>query len=185
MYALLNWIYYNLTCFTTNNMSINIGDVIMNNNNIIGNKIKDFTLKDHNGKPFKLSDYKGERILLSFHPLAWTPVCADQMKLLEKNQKTFQDLNTIAVGISIDSIFTKKAWAETLGIKHTRLLSDFWPHGLVAKIFGIFRENDGFSERATIIIDENQNVIFRKIHEISKLPNFNEIIQFIKNMKTT
>ena len=157
----------------------------MNKNDkiVIGKNVKNFNLKDQDEQSFNLSEKKGKKILLSFHPLAWTPVCNDQMQLLEKNQETFEKLNTIAVGISIDSSFSKKAWANALNIKNTRLLSDFWPHGMAAEIFGIFRENDGFSERANIIIDEQQKVSYAKAYDIGTLPDFEEIIDVLKQMK--
>ncbi len=148
--------------------------------NLVDKKAFNFILKDHNKEEFKLSDFKGKKILLSFHPLAWTGICAEQMKSLEKNYETFKELNTIAVGINIDSIPSKNAWAKSLNIKNTSLLSDFWPHGEVAKLYHIFREKEGFSERANIIIDENQKIIYAKIYEISQLPDINEIISFLK-----
>jgi len=148
----------------------------------IGKNVKNFSLKDQDEQSFTISEKKGKKILLSFHPLAWTPVCNDQMHLLEKNQEIFEKLNTIAVGISIDSSFSKKAWANSLNIKNTRLLSDFWPHGMVAEIFGIFRVNDGFSERANIIIDERQKLTYAKVYDIGTLPDFEEIINVLKKM---
>ena len=152
---------------------------------MVGNKASDFELKDHNGKIFKLSDSKGKRILLSFHPLAWTSVCAKQMKTLDEHIHNFHLLNTTTAGISIDSVPTKKAWAQELGIKNIRLLSDFWPHGEVAKQYCIFRDQDGFSERANIIIDENQNISFIKIYKISQLPDIDEILRFLKEAKVS
>ncbi len=145
-----------------------------------GEKAPDFSLFDHNEKEFKLSNFKGKRILLSFHPLAWTGVCAKQMKSLEKHWKEFEELNAVAVGINVDSIPSKKAWADSLDIKHIRLLSDFWPHGKVAKLFGIFRDEGGFSERANIIINEDQEIEFVRIYEISELPDINEILTFLR-----
>ncbi|MFC1942995.1 peroxiredoxin [Chloroflexota bacterium] len=147
-----------------------------------GEKAPDFTLKDQNGDEFNLSVAKGKRVLLSFHPLAWTNICAKQMQSLEVNADTFASLNVIPVGISIDSVPTKKAWAENLGIKNTRLLSDFWPHGYVAKLYGIFRESDGFSERANIVIDENDKISFSKVYPISELPDIQEVIQVLKRL---
>ena len=149
----------------------------------IGKPASDFSLKDQNGKDFKLSSFKGKKVLLSFHPLAWTDVCAKQMKSLEDNKSILDSLNTVALGMSVDTVPSKKAWAESLGIKNTPLLSDFWPHGYVAKAYGIFREKNGFSERANIILDEDQKIIFFKVYEIGKLPDINEIINFIKNFK--
>lgn len=146
----------------------------------VGEQAKDFTLKDQNEKEFKLSDHKGKKVLLSFHPLAWTDICAKQMKSLEDNKAAFDSLNTIAVGLSVDSIPSKKAWAESLGIKYTSLLADFWPHGEVAKLFGIFREKNGISERANIVVDENGKIVFLKVYPIAQLPDINEIINFLK-----
>lgn len=145
-----------------------------------GSKAKDFILKDNRNNDFRLSDPKGKKILLSFHPLAWTPVCAQQMKTLEENVETFNALNTIAVGVSVDTAPSKNAWAKHLAIEKTRLLSDFWPHGEVAKAYSIFREKDGFSERANIIINEEQKIIFFKIYEISQLPDIKEIMDFLR-----
>jgi peroxiredoxin len=88
----------------------------------------------------------------------------------------------VAVGISIDSVPPKKAWAENLGIKATRLLSDFWPHGGVARLYGIFQEKEGFSERANIIVDESGKIIFFKVYKLSQLPDINEIIDFLKGL---
>ena len=153
-----------------------------NQENLLNKKAFDFILKDHNKEEFKLSDFKGKNILLSFHPLAWTGVCAEQMKSLENNYDTFRELNTVAVGINVDSIPSKNAWAKSLNIKNTRLLSDFWPHGEVANLYKIFREKEGFSERANIIVDENQNIKFVKIYDISQLPDINKIIDFLKKI---
>jgi peroxiredoxin len=142
----------------------------------------DFVLKDQNGQEFKLSELRGKRVLLSFHPLAWTGVCAKQMQALEAKQEIFASLNTVPVGISIDSVPTKKAWAKELGIKETRLLSDFLPRGQVASLYGVFREKDGFSERANIIVDEHGKVVFSKVYEISQLPDLDEIIGVLKGL---
>jgi len=148
----------------------------------VGDKALNFTLFDQNKKEFKLSNFKGKKILLSFHPLAWTSICAKQMQSLENNFYEFRKLNTIAVGVNIDSVPSKKAWAEFIEIKKIRLLSDFWPHGKVAQIYGVFREKDGFSERANIIINENQEIDFIKIYEISELPEIKEILTYLEEL---
>ena len=146
----------------------------------IGDKIQDFRLKDHNEKEVHLNDFLGKKVLLSFHPLAWTKVCAEQMKALEENFELFGKLNTVAFGISVDPIPSKRAWAKELGITHIRLLSDFWPHGELARTYGIFREKEGISERANIIIDEEQKVIFIKIFPIHELPDMAEITKVLE-----
>lgn len=109
-----------------------------------GKNSVDFSLNDQNGKTFTLSENLGKKVLLSFHPLAWTSVCAEQMKSLEENRANFSSLNSVAVGISVDSVPCKKAWAESLGIVDTPILADFWPHGGVAQLYGLLREKEGF-----------------------------------------
>lgn len=145
----------------------------------VGSKAHDFTLSDHNGKQVMLSELKGRKVLLSFHPLAWTSVCAEQMKSLEANYAQFEKLNTIAFGLSIDSVPCKKAWAKELAVVNTSLLCDFWPHGGVAKLYDIFREKDGFSERANIIVDEGLKVTLAQTYPLSQLPDIKEIIKFL------
>lgn len=148
----------------------------------LGEKASDFTLRDNRNKEVRLSAFKGKRILLSWHPLAWTSVCAQQMKALEEKNEVFSGLNTVALGLSVDTVPSKNAWAKELGIKETQLLSDFWPHGKVAQVYGLFREKEGFSERANIIIDDNMKIVFVKVYDIPELPNMQEIIDFLKNM---
>ena len=144
-----------------------------------GKKAKDFFLKDQNGQDFHLSEYRGEKVLLSFHPLAWTSVCAKQMQTLEKNKRSFDKFNTVAVGLSVDSVPSKAAWAKSLRIKRTRLLADFWPHGGVAKSMGLLRA-EGFSERANVIVDEAGKIIFVKVYPIRELPDIGEILRVLE-----
>ena len=147
----------------------------------VGDIAPDFSLKDHHNREFKLSDLAGKKVLLSYHPLAWTPVCAEQMKCLEGRMADFDKLQTVAVGISVDSFPSKHAWAKELGIKQTRLLCDFWPHGAVAHAFGVFREDEGFSERANFIIDGAGRVGFIKVYDLSTLPDLDEIFAHLKS----
>ena len=88
----------------------------------IGTAAPDFTLKDEHARDFKLSEQRGKRVLLSFHPLAYTGVCAKQAKSLEEKKKVFDSLNTVAVGISVDSTPSKEAWAKALGIEIPNLI---------------------------------------------------------------
>lgn len=147
----------------------------------LGKMVKSFSLQDQYGQNFVLSKMRGRRVLLSFHPLAWTPVCTLQMQSLEKNKKIFDKLNSIAVGLSVDSVPCKAAWAKSIKIRQTKLLSDFWPHGNVAKSLGLFREQDGISQRANVILDESGKVCFVKVYPIAQLPDIKEIITFLKN----
>lgn len=146
----------------------------------VGTKAPEFALKDQNGKTVKLSGLAGKKVLLSFRPLAWTPVCHDQMLSLEESHAQFDELDAVALGIGVDSVPSNKAWAKALDIKNTRLLSDFWPHGEVAKSYGVFRENDGFSERANIVINENGRVIFAQTYPIAQQPDIEEVLEALR-----
>lgn len=143
----------------------------------VGEKLHDFTLKDQHGNDVTLSSFIGKKVLLSFHPLAWTSVCAKQMQSLEENRGAIEKKNAVALGVSVDSVPSKKAWARELKIEDTKLLADFWPHGGLASKLGIFRDKDGISERANIIVDENGRVMFIKVYPISDLPDISEILK--------
>ena len=145
-----------------------------------GDPARNFSLKDHEDKTFDLYEQAGKRVLLSFHPLAWTEFCAAQMKSLEEKRDILAAHNCIPVGISVDSIPCKKAWAKNLGIAKTPLLCDFWPHGAVAEKYGLFRDANGFSERANVIIDENQKVVLVKVYPVHSVPDIGEIIAFLQ-----
>lgn len=145
----------------------------------IGKAAPDFTLKDQNGKNVVLSKLRGKCVLLSFRPLAWTEVCHDQMKSLEDNHARFDELNAVALGVGVDSVPCNKAWGKSMGIENTRLLSDFWPHGAVARLFGVFREDDGFAERSNIVLDEDLKVVFARLYRTSELPDIEEVLEFL------
>jgi len=145
-----------------------------------GDNFGEFTLINHKDITLNTTELAGKKILLSFHPLAWTPVCSQQMQSLEVNYQAFQDCNTMPLGISVDSVPCKKAWAENIGIAKLNLLADFWPHGGLASRLGIFIEQFGISERANIVLDEQRVAIFVKVYPIKKLPDVQDVISFLK-----
>ena len=146
----------------------------------VGDLARDFTLKDQYGKDFKLSDCRDKRVLLSFHPLAFTDFCTKQMLSLDANFEALTGLSTVSVGISVDPVPSKKAWSDSMGLKNLGILSDFWPHGQVSQIYDIFRDKYGTSERANIIIDKNGKIIFIKVYEVLSVPDIEEVITFLK-----
>ncbi len=148
----------------------------------VGKKAPEFTLLDTLENPVHLSDYRGKKVLLSWHPLAWTSVCTDQMRSLERNKEKFKKLNTVPLGISVDPSASKHAWAAVLSIRETLLLSDFWPHGKVARDYGIFIEDWGTSGRANIIVDEEGIVRWAKLYETSELPDIDEVLTALERI---
>ncbi len=149
----------------------------------VGDTAPDFVLKDNRAQEVRLSDYRGKKVLLSWHPLAWTGVCADQMKSLEANLAEFEKFNTVPLGLSVDTHPSKNAWAKQLGIANVKLLSDFWPHGKVAQDYGLFYEDKGVSERANVLLDEEGKVIWVKTYDIPVLPDIEEVLDVVRSGK--
>ena len=146
----------------------------------VGDGFGDFSLKSHTEATVDTAALPGKKILLSFHPLAWTEVCARQMQSLEANVDDFRKLNTVPLGLSVDSVPCKRAWAESLGIKKTRLLADFWPHGGVAQAYGVFDEEKGYSGRANIVVDESRRVVFAKAYPAATVPDMQDVIDALR-----
>lgn len=137
----------------------------------------DFTLKDQNKEDIKLSELKGKKVILSWHPLAYTPVCTDQMKSLERNYDRIQEKGeTVVIGISVDPFPAKAKWADILDLKDIKIVSDFFPYAEVTKAYGLFNEENGASKRANVIIDEEGKVKWVKVYESSELPDIEEVI---------
>jgi len=145
----------------------------------VGDQVRDFTLKDQDGNDVTLSSLRGKKVLLSFHPLAWTPICRDQMKALDDLYDRFVAKGVEPLGLSVDPIPSKKAWADSMGIRSLKLLSDFWPHGAVADSLGLFIEKHGFSGRANVLVDEEGRVQWVKVYELKTLPDFEEVLNLL------
>jgi mycoredoxin-dependent peroxiredoxin len=116
-------------------------------------KAPDFDLANQFGEHVRLSDFRGVRpVVLVFFPLAFSGVCTGELCALRENLSLFQQQGVELIGISVDSKATLRAWAEQQGYDFT-LLADFWPHGAVAKEYGVFLDEKGFANRATFVID--------------------------------
>ena len=149
----------------------------------VGDMAPDFTLNDNRVQDVSLAEYRGKKVLLSWHPLAWTAVCAQQMKSLEDNLAEFEKYNTVPLGMSIDSYPSKNAWAKELGVANVKLLADFWPHGKVAQDYGLFLDDKGFSARANVLIDEAGKVVWVKVYDIPELPDIEEVLKMVRGGK--
>ena len=149
----------------------------------VGDMAPEFTLNDNRVQDVSLAEYRGKKVLLSWHPLAWTAVCAQQMKSLEDNLAEFEKYNTVPLGMSIDSYPSKNAWAKELGVANVKLLADFWPHGKVAQDYGLFLDDKGFSARANVLIDEAGKVVWVKVYDIPELPDIEEVLKMVRGGK--
>ena len=148
----------------------------------VGEEAIDFNLKDQNGKEVSLKDFKGKKVLLSWHPLAWTAGWLDHMRALELSYDSFIDKNIIPLGINVDQENSKSAWAKVINIEKLQMLSDYNPLGEIAKAYGIFYDELNASKRANILIDEEGKVEWVKVYEISEIPDFEEVLSEISKL---
>ena len=147
----------------------------------VGDEAPDFELRSHRGGSVRLSDYRGKKnVVIAFHPLAFTPVCATQMSGYQSSMDRFAALNAAVLGVSVDAQPAKAAWAQSLGSISFDLLSDFHPQGAVARRYGVFRENDGISERAIFVVDEQGRIAWARTYAIPEQPDTNEVFEVLR-----
>ncbi|WP_330270141.1 peroxiredoxin [Lentzea sp. NBC_00516] len=130
----------------------------------VGSEAPDFTLNDYNKQRVTLSSFRGEKnVLLVFYPFAFSGTCQGELCQLRDELATYEDENVQALGVSVDSPFALKAWANQEGYQFP-LLSDFWPHGAVAQSYGVFNEAVGMALRGTFLIDTAGVVRFAEVN---------------------
>lgn len=142
-----------------------------------GDKVELFELRDQDGEKLDLSMIEG-KILLSFHPLAFTSVCTDQMRDLDTHFQDFEKRGVEPFGISVDAHPSKGVWAMSIGLKNLKILADFNPKGQLAKNCGVYTEEAGISGRAVVILEDGQ-VIWSKEYETKEKPDVDEILKAI------
>jgi peroxiredoxin len=154
----------------------------------VGTHAPDFALPDSTGKQISLSDFKGKNVLLVFYPLDWSPGCSQQLDLYQNELVEFKKRGVEIIGISVDSVYSHGAWAAVRGIDFP-LLADFHPKGLVAKKYQVYREEDGFTERALYLIDDKgiitHNHISPFIHHVPDIYDLYKRIDELKNEPKT
>lgn len=147
-----------------------------------GDLAPDFTLPSLSGEKVSLKQFKGKNnVVISFVPAAWTPVCSDQWPGYNIVKEIFDNNDAILLGITVDNIPTLFAWTNQMGRLWFPVLSDFWPHGKVADMFGVLR-SDGVSERALFIIDKEGIIRYIHIADINKRPDLELLVTELEKM---
>ena len=131
----------------------------------VGAEAPDFTLPDYNKEQVSLSDFRGKKnVLLVFYPFAFSGVCQGELCQVRDDLADFQNDDVQVLGVSVDTPFSLKAWANEQNYTFP-LLSDFWPHGETAKAYGVFNEKAGMANRGTFLIDRDGKVRFAEANE--------------------
>ena len=127
-----------------------------------GREAPDFTLKDQNGQLVTLSALRGRNVLLVFFPLAFTGICQGELDEIKDNPSRYVNDDTVTLAISVGPPPTHKVWATQSGFTFP-VLSDFWPHGAVAKAYGVFNDDTGFANRGTFVVDRTGVIRFAEM----------------------
>ena len=148
----------------------------------VGDIAPDFSAPSLSGKLITLSQYLNRKnVVLSFVPAAWTPVCSQQWPGYNIAKDLFDKYDTQLIGISVDNIPTLYAWTKEMGHLWFPVVSDFWPHGAVAKKYGILRSN-GVSERALFVIDKKGVIRYIDVHDINSMPKLENLIRELEKL---
>ena len=137
----------------------------------IGTPVPDFTMKNQFGEDVTLSSFKGNKnVVVLFYPFAFSGICTGELCGLRDDLAAFQNDDVQLVAISCDPMYSLKAFGEAEGYKFP-LLADFWPHGGVAKAYGVFDEARGCAVRGTFVIDKQGNLTWQVVNGLGDARN--------------
>ena len=139
---------------------------------VVGEAAPDFTLRDQQGRKVSLSDYRGiKNVVLVFYPFAFSGICTGELCEIRDNLGDFESEDVQVLAVSCDHMFTQRAWSDVEGYFFP-MLSDYWPHGGVARAYGVFDQSGGFATRGTFLIDRGGVVRWTLINGLSEKRDF-------------
>jgi peroxiredoxin len=148
----------------------------------IGTTAPDFTLKDYNNEDVTLSSFRGSKaVLLVFYPLAFTGICTGELCAVRDDLDAFQNDDVQILALSVDSTYALKIFSDRESYRFP-ILSDFWPHGAVASLFGVFNEVTGFANRGTFLINSDGVITFAEMNEPGQGRQSEDWIEAIKRL---
>jgi len=150
----------------------------------VGQAAPDFVLKDQSQKEVKLSDYTGKKnVVIVFYPLDWSPTCTNEHACFVNDMRSFETLDAQVLGVSVDSVWSHKAYAEKMGIRYP-LLADFQPRGQMAEKYGMFLAEKGITGRAIFIVNKAGKVAWLKHYDIPVVPDLKEVAAALAQVKS-
>jgi peroxiredoxin len=149
----------------------------------VGQTAPDFTLQNQDKKEVKLSDFAGKRnVVLVWYPLDWSPVCTNEHACFVNDIKKFETLDAEVLGVSVDSVWSHKAFADKMGIKYS-LLADFHPRGAVSEKYGMYLADKGITGRAIAIVNKTGKIAWFKNYDIPVVPDLKEVAAALSQVK--
>jgi len=149
----------------------------------VGQMAPEFTLQNQDKKEVKLSDFAGKKnVVMVFYPLDWSPVCTNEHACFVNDMKSFDTLDAEVLGVSVDSVWSHKAYAEKMGIKYS-LLADFHPRGAMADKYGVYLANKGITGRAIVIVNKAGKIAWIKNYDIPVVPDLKEVAAALQQVK--
>jgi peroxiredoxin len=147
-----------------------------------GTRAPDFELHATPDEGVSLAQFLGQPVILAFYPADWSPVCTDQMALYQELLPEFHKFNAQLLGISVDGVWSHLAFARDRNL-HFPLLADFEPKGAVARAYGVYRDEDGTSERALFVIDAKGMVAWSHVSPVGVNPGADGILRALENLQ--
>ena len=149
----------------------------------VGQTAPDFTLQNQDKKEVKLSEFAGEKnVVLVWYPLDWSPTCTNEHACFVSDMRNFDQLDAEVLGISVDSVWSHKAYAEKMGIKYS-LLADFHPKGATSEKYGIYLADKGITGRAIAIVNKQGKIAWFKNYDIPVVPDVKEVASALSQVK--
>jgi peroxiredoxin len=149
----------------------------------VGQTAPDFTLLNQEKKEVKLSDFTGKKnVVLMFYPLDWSPTCTSEHACMVNDMRSFDTLDAEVLGVSVDSFWSHKAYAEKMGIKYS-LLADFQPRGAMSEKYGVYLADKGITGRSIVIINKDGKVAWVKDYDIPVVPDLKEVAAALSTVK--
>jgi len=146
-----------------------------------GDVAPDFALKDQDKNLVRLSDFRGKKVLLMFYPYAFSGICTPEVCEVRDRRAELLDDDTQALWVSVDSVHALRAFKAAQGLPFP-LLSDFWPHGEVARTYGVFNEEAGAAVRGTFVIDREGIVRWSVVNPIGEARSADDYVKVLSEL---
>jgi peroxiredoxin len=132
----------------------------------VGDVAPDFELPDQDRRPVRLSAYRGSKhVLVVFYPLSFTGTCEGELCAIRDRIAVFRNDDVETLAVSVDSTAVHARWASDQGFDFP-ILADFWPHGEVARTYGVLDESSGLALRWTFLVDREGVVRYRDLNPV-------------------